>query len=263
MRAIRASAAIAMLLGMSVASRAWADESRIAIPIASSGEPEARNDDLNSNGDWLMKRKHTLVELELGFIALPTAPISPGQRGGNLPIATIGHGDATASVGLHFLYRGGSDWAIGAGALFSPLPGSDNTYGGNSGLPRSHTRSYLWLGTEARYIPLHLKTIEGWVGFTVGAVVVADRFDTNTPPAVPPIVGSNEVTVRTEGGSVGVQTGADWAFSESLSLGIVGRLDHWILPAAATCTPIGDCSTLTGPVSEVEVGIRLGYRIPL
>jgi hypothetical protein len=264
-RTMRVRAVIAVVV-LGVASRAQADEPKTATGAGSTGTVATPgvtfDDDASANRDWLMKRKHTLAELELGFIALPNAPISPGQRGGNLPIGTIGHGDATATVGIHFLYRGGSDWEIGAGALFSPLPTSDNTYGGASGLARTHSRSYLWLGTEARYIPLHLKTLEGWVGFAIGGIVVADRFDTAATP-VPPILGSNEVTVRTEGGSVGVQAGGDWAFSERLSLGIAARLDHWILPAEATCTPIGDCSTLTGPVAEIEFGIRLGYRIPL
>jgi len=257
---------VVAVLVLGAASRAQADEPKGAAPAGAAAPAPAvasSVDDSSGNGDWLIKRKHTMVELELGFIALPSAPISPGQRGGNLPLATIGHGDATASVGIHFLYRGGSDWAIGAGALFSPLPDSDHEYGGNGGLPRTHTRSYLWLGTEARYIPVHLKTFEAWVGFTVGGVIIADRFDTNTPPAVPAIIGSSEVTVRTEGGAVGIEAGGDWAFSERLSIGLAGRLNHWILPAAQTCTPIGDCSTLTGPIAEIEIGIRLGYRIPL
>lgn len=263
-RAMRARFVLAIVVG--IASRAEAEEPKGTSSGGTTGSTVTSgvtlDDDSSANRDWLMKRKHTLAELELGFIALPNAPISPGQRGGNLPIGTIGHGDATAIVGIHFLYRGGSDWEIGAGALFAPIPTSDNTYGGASGLSRTHSRSYLWLGGEARYIPLHLKTLEAWVGFTIGGIIVADRFDTAATP-VPPILGSSEVTVRTEGGSVGVEAGGDWAFSERLSLGLALRLDHWILPAEPSCTPIGDCSTLTGPVAEIEFGIRLGYRIPL
>ena len=263
-RAMRACFVLAIVVG--IASRAEAEEPMGTSSGGTTGSTVTSgvslDDDSSANRDWLMKRKHTLAELELGFIALPNAPISPGQRGGNLPIGTIGHGDATAIVGIHFLYRGGSDWEIGAGALFAPIPTSDNTYGGASGLSRTHSRSYLWLGGEARYIPLHLKTLEAWVGFTIGGIIVADRFDTAATP-VPPILGSSEVTVRTEGGSVGVEAGGDWAFSERLSLGLALRLDHWILPAEPSCTPIGDCSTLTGPVAEIEFGIRLGYRIPL
>jgi hypothetical protein len=234
----------------------------------SSGTPDVRGAASTTPGltdvtpNWLLSRKHTIAELELGFIALPTAPISPGQRGGNLPIGTIGHGDATASVGMHLLYRGGADWALGAGGLFCPNPTSDSTYGGATGLQRTHSRDYLWMGGEGRYIPLHLATIEAWVGLTVGAVIVADRYSTSAPP-VPPDLGTNQVTVRTEGFSLGLETGGEWSISETVLLGFAFRFDNWILPASEQCTPIGDCATLTGPVTEIEFGLRLGYRIAL
>jgi hypothetical protein len=217
---------------------------------------------LDTQVDWVARRPHTIAEIELGFIALPAAPISPGQRGGNLPIGTIGHGDATASVGMHLLYRGGREWAIGAGALFAPHPTADTSYGDANGLQRTHSRDYLWMGGEGRYIPLHLRTIEAWIGITVGAVIVADRYTTAATP-VPSDLGTAEVTVRTEGFSLGLQTGGDWAISESLVLGLALRLDNWILPASEQCTATGDCATLTGPVTELEFGLRLGYRIPL
>jgi hypothetical protein len=204
-----------------------------------------------------------MAEFEIGVIALPNAPVSYAQRGGNLPIV-VGHGDATASVGMHLFYRSGPRWAIGAGALFAPLPTTDTEYG-ETGLPRTHSRSYLWLGAEARYIPLHLKTVEAWIGVEVGGVVIADRFTTQTAP-VPSDIGTSQVTVRTEGLSVGGQVGADWAFAERLTLGLALRLNAWVLPSFfsdAQCTPIGDCGTLNGTVLESEAGIRLSYRIPL
>jgi hypothetical protein len=214
-------------------------------------------------GEWILRHNHTIAEFEVGFMALPNAPISPGQQGGNLPIGTIGRGDATASVGMHFLYRGGLNWALGAGALFAPRPTADTTYGGASGLSRTHSRDYLWLGAEGRYIPLHWKTLDAWVGLAVGGVVVADRYDTNTNLNVPPDLGNSEVTVRTEGFSIGFQLGGEWVVAERLVVGLVGRYDQWLLPSNAQCTPIGDCATLSGPVTELEVGLRLGYRIPL
>jgi hypothetical protein len=237
----------------------------ILVSLAALAAPARADDDAErATADVFAKRRYTLTELDVGMIALPTAPISPAQRGGNLPIGTIGHGDATASIGVHLLYRGGPDWAIGAGALFSPLPTSDPEYGSSQGYQQTHSRSYLWLGSEARYIPLRFRTIEGWLGFTVGAVVVADRFDTAAPSTPSEaFTGPPQVTVRTEGPSIGVQLGGDWAITERLTLGLALRIDNWILPANATCSPIGDCATLTGPVSEFEIGLRLGYRIPL
>lgn len=221
-------------------------------PPANPGDP----------ADWVLKRKHTIAEFELGFIDLPNAPISPSQRGGNLPyIGTIGRGDATASLGLHLVFRGGPDWAIGAGALFCPKPTADTTE--VNGVTRIHSRDYLWMGGEGRYIPLHLKTVEAWVGIAVGGVVVADRFTTATSIQVPSDLGTPQITVRSEGFALGLQVGGEWALTETVVLGLALRFDNWILPANEACTPTNDCATLTGPVTEIEFGLRLGYRIPL
>jgi hypothetical protein len=241
-----------------LAPLARADESGTRPPVSA---VEAENESGFEN--WILRRKHTLAEAEIGFFAIPSAPISAGQKGGNLPIGAIGHGDATALVGTHLLYRGDRDWAIGAGALIAPLPTQDDTYGGVTGLSRTHARSYLWLGVEGRYIPLHFKAFEGWLGLTAGTIIVADRFTTNAGDPAPQILGSKTVTVETGGGSVGLQLGGDWLFAERLVAGFVARLDHWVLPATPTCTPIGDCATLTGPLTELEAGLRIGYRIPL
>ena len=161
---------------------------------------------------------------------------------------------------MHLVFRGGADWAIGAGALFCPKPTADTTV--VNGVTRTHSRDYLWMGGEGRYIPLHLKTVEAWVGIAVGGVVVADRFTTDTTP-VPSDLGTPQVTVRSEGFAVGLQTGGEWALTESVILGLAVRFDNWILPANQGCTPTNDCATLTGPVTEIEFGLRLGYRIPL
>jgi hypothetical protein len=253
-----------------VAPRARADDA----PAAASGDDPAKptSNVTATPVDWSLRRKHTIAELELGFIALPNAPISPSQQGGSLPFGTtIGHGDATASLGLHFLYRGGADWAIGAGALFCPNPTSETTL--VNGITRTHSRDYLWMGAEARYIPIHFKTVEAWVGLAVGGVLVADRFTTDTTIQRPPIdvpsdLGTSQVTVKSEGFALGLQVGGEWEPAENLVVGLALRFDNWILPSAPSlnspvCTPIGDCPTLSGPVTEIEFGIRLGYRIPL
>ncbi len=274
-RALGAPAAVvAFALAAGIpARRAGADEPEPKEP-ASNGEsgghgvqvgaPEGHSD--VDASDWIGRRKHTIAELELGFIALPNAPISSSEKGGNLPVfGTIGHGDATASLGLHLLFRGGADWAIGAGALFGPNPTADTSQTNN--ITRTHSRDYLWMGGEARYIPLRLRTVEGWVGIAVGGVVVADRFTTQTQP-VPSDLGTSQVTVRSEGFSLGLQIGGDWDVTEHVVLGLALRFDNWILPTFPSqvngqCTPIGDCATLSGPVTEIEFGLRLGYRIPL
>jgi hypothetical protein len=218
----------------------------------------------------LLDRPHTVAELEAGIIVLPSAPISPANRGGGTPLGTIGSGDATVQTGVHLLYRATRDWAFGAGALFAPRPTSDTNYsGGASHLPRTHRRSYLFLGGEVRYFPLRSRWFEVWLGADAGAIIIGDRFSTDNAPQVPSILGNNVVTVSTEGFSLGGQIGADYLVNDNLVLGLTVRLHHWFLPSqgpfaqASSCDPIGDCATLKSDVDTIEVGLTFGYRIPL
>jgi len=212
----------------------------------------------------IIDRPHTIAELEAGIIALPNAPISPGQRGGDTPIVgKIGRGDATLQTGIHVLYRWHRDYVIGAGAIFAPSPTSDDQYGGLTALKRSHSRSYLFLGMEGRYIPLHYKYFEAWVGLSSGAVIVADRFTTEAGAEVPPILGTRDVTIRTEGFAIGAQMGGTYYLSENWLAGANLRGYHWILPDTRECSPIGDCATLSGSVQVFELGLTIGYRLAL
>ncbi|MBX3233060.1 MAG: hypothetical protein KIT84_12895 [Labilithrix sp.] len=213
--------------------------------------------------DHIIDRPHTIAELEAGVIALPNAPISPGQRGGDTPIVgRIGRGDATLQTGIHILYRFHRDFILGAGAIFAPSPTSDQQYGGLSSLSRTHSRSYLFLGVEGRYVPLHYKSFEAWVGLSGGGVIVADTFSTKAPK-VPPILGTPDVTIRTEGFALGVQAGGTYYLSENWLAGANVRGYHWILPEEPQCSPIGDCATLGGSVQVFEIGLTIGYRLPL
>lgn len=211
----------------------------------------------------IIDRPHTIAELEAGIIALPTAPISPGQRGGDTPLGTFGRGDATVQTGIHVLYRWSREFAAGAGALFAPSPTSDNEYGGLRALPRSHSRSYLFLGGEGRYIPVHWSFFEAWVGLSAGGIVVADRFTTDAGDQVPTILGTREVTIRTEGFAFGVQTGASYYLTENWIAGLNLRAYRWILPQKPQCSSIGDCATLSGTIEAFEAGLTIGYRLPL
>jgi hypothetical protein len=211
----------------------------------------------------IIDRPHTIAELEAGIIALPTAPISAGQSGGATPFGTIGRGDATLQTGLHVLYRWEPRFAVGAGVLFAPLPTSDTEYGGLRQLPRTHSRSYFFIGGEGRYVPIHYKFLEGWIGLSAGAVVVADRFITDAGDAVAPILGTKEVTVRTEGFAFGVQLGTSYYLSENWIAGANFRVYRWLLPESKRCSSIGDCATLSGTVEALELGLTIGYRLPL
>jgi hypothetical protein len=210
----------------------------------------------------IIDRPHTVAELEAGIIVLPTAPISKAQSGGDTPFGTIGRGDATVQTGLHVLYRWDRSWAAGAGALFAPSPTSDSA-GGIRGLARTHSRSYFFIGGEGRFIPLHYRFLEAWVGVSVGGVVIADRFSTDAGDKVAPILGTQQSTVRTEGFAFGAQFGGTYFLSENWIAGLNFRIYDWILPDTRRCSSIGDCATLTGAVEALELGLTLGYRLPL
>ncbi|HEY3820485.1 MAG TPA: hypothetical protein VGL81_25140 [Polyangiaceae bacterium] len=217
----------------------------------------------------LLDRAHTVAEAEAGIIVLPSAPISASNRGGSTPLGSVGNGDATVLTGVHLLYRATREWAFGAGALLAPRPTSDPNAGGGGDLPRTHSRSYLFLGGEIRYFPLRSRWLEGYFGLTSGALIIADRFSTNNVPAVPSILGTSTVTVSTEGFAVGLEAGLHYLVNDSFVIGLALRADRWILPAEkpfsqeTSCDPIGDCPTLTGSVAAFELGLTFGYRIPL
>jgi hypothetical protein len=215
-------------------------------------------------------RPHTVAVIEAGIIALPTAPISAAFQGGATPFGRVGKGDATVLTGLHLLYRTNREWAIGATAMFAPRPTSDPYTGSAGNVTRTHTRSYLVLGGEARYYPLRLRWLEGWIGAEAGGVVIADRFTTNAPP-VPSFLGTTTVTVSTEGFALGLQAGADYLFADQWVLGLAARADSWLLPTSgqkpfsqiSSCDAVGDCPTVSGGVLAFEFGITLGYKLPL
>lgn len=238
-----------------------ADESASA--DAKPGSAGQKDEAIRSERGAAIGRPHTIAEFEAGIIALPAAPISAAQRGGDTPLGTIGTGDATLQTGMHLLYRGDPEWALGAAAFFAPSPTSDDEYGGLTGLSRTHSRSYMWFAVEGRYVPLRTKWIEGWVGLSAGGVIVADRFGTDTGEQKPAVLGTPDVTVRTEGYAVGVHAGASWLLTARWVAGAAIRADRWFLPGSPQCSPIGDCATLTGSVEAFEFGLRVGYRIPL
>jgi opacity protein-like surface antigen len=218
----------------------------------------------------LLDRPHTVAILEAGIIALPTAPISPSNRGGSTPIGHIGSGDATVLAGLHLLYRATREWTFGAGALFAPSPTSESNYQGTSGLlARTHSRSYLFMGAEARYFPLRSRWIEGWFGLSGGVLIISDRFTDDNAPTAPPLVGTATTTVSTEGFSLGVGAGLDYLVTDNWVIGLALGAERWLLPnekpfsQETSCDPIGDCPTLTGSVAAFEGGLTVGYRIPL
>ena len=224
-----------------------------------------KDDHESTDSSWMryIARKHTLALLEAGIIMLPNAPISQSTYGGDIPFTPVGQGDATIQLGIHIFYRPFRDWAFGANFLFDPNPTADKEYGGAAGLSRTHSRAYFFIGGEGRYIPIHWRSFEAFVGAQAGVVIVADRFTTNAGIAKPAIFGDREYSLSTEGFFVGAQLGIDWYISDRIVAGLLTRYNHWVLPELAKCSPILDCTTLTGGVDSIDFGFTLGYRISL
>jgi len=217
----------------------------------------------------LLDRPHTVAVFEAGILALPSAPISPAFQGGKTPLGPVGKGDATVQTGIHLIFRANRSWSFGAVGAFAPSPTSDPN-DTSSSLKRTHDRSYLFLGGEARYYPLHLRWLDGWIGVQAGGVIVADRYTTQAPP-VPSFLGTTTVTVSTEGFGVGLQAGVDYLITNEWVVGLALRADDWFLPTnrekpfsqESSCDALGDCPTLGGSVAAFEFGITLGYQVSL
>jgi len=68
---------------------------------------------------------------------------------------------------------------------------------------------------------------------------------------------------------LGIQLGGDYLITDSWVVGLALRADRWFLPSQKplsqepACDPVGDCPTLTGTVAAIEIGLTVGYRIPL
>ena len=233
----------------------------LVAPAAQAADPP--NDPDAKAAHRFVERPHTVALLELGILALPGAPLSSSQVGGDTPFGRIGSGDATLEMGIHSLFRIARDWVLGAGFLFGPRPTSDPEYGGLGQLPRTHSRSYLTTGGELRWIPIHTRFIEAWAGAVADVVIIADRFTTDAGESKPTVFGERAVTLHTEGLGVGIQAGFDWIITDRFVAGFGLRLSHWFLPSTPSCSPIGDCTTLLGSANAIGFGLTVGYRIPL
>lgn len=166
-------------------------------------------------------------------------------------------------AGLHFLYRGGRRWSIGAAGRFSPFPTVDEAYGEGSGLERTHERAYFSATLEGRAYLLSEGPLQAYLGLEGGAVVVADRFRTLGGERLPAVYGEHNVSIRTEGLALSAMAGLNYALSDRWVLGALARSGGWFLPSEPNCTPVGDCATLRTDAGVVELGLTVGFRSPL
>jgi hypothetical protein len=204
-------------------------------------------------------RPYTMAEVGTSFLTLPAAEVCPQS------LNNCTHGEASLSLGIHFLYRDKA-WGVGAGIEWATTLRTDAAYGDAPSIQRDHARSYFLVEAQARYYPLRRQTYEWWVGTSLGGVVVNDSWSEKAdrdPPSDADIQGPRAATLGTEGLSIGIGTGIEWLFARNWSLGADFRYANWFLPTSREVLPTGDVASLSGRVDMFEIGALLAYRIAL
>jgi hypothetical protein len=238
-----AAGALAAGASISLAPAALADESASARRAIAARE---------------MDRPYTLAEVELGFLALPAADVCIRST------TDCEQGEGSLAVGIHNHYRFGS-FTLGAGIDWATTLRSDAARGAD-GLKREHSRSYFLVEAQFRYYALRSNDWEGWVGATLGGVVVNDSWSVladREPYADTDFVGPRSSTLGTEGLSAGVGVGAEWSFAASWALGTTLRYANWFFPQNPKPLPLNDPASLSGRVDMIALSITLAYRIAL
>jgi hypothetical protein len=86
--------------------------------------------------------------------------------------------------------------------------------------------------------------------FVVESGVLADRA----------LVGPQGVTIRTEGGAVGIAFGGAFAIADNWSFGTVLRYGQWFLPETPAQDPLGSQASLVGRNSYITLSVGVAYR---
>ena len=90
------------------------------------------------------------------------------------------------------------------------------------------------------------------------AVVIAvDNYDDK------PLIGPPGVTIRTEGGTLGVAFGGAYELSKNWSIGGSLRAGYWFLPSTPATDPLEDKASVAGRNFVSSLGFNVAYRISL
>ncbi|MDF3067503.1 MAG: hypothetical protein K0R38_3104 [Polyangiaceae bacterium] len=192
-------------LGAALGAAFGAAPAHATKPSAALAEPRV------ITGFRALDRPHGMAEAGFGWLTLPGADVC-SQAGCKA-------GDTSFELDGWQLYRQNTRLAFGAGLLLALVPTTDAPQGDeDNGIKRDHTRKYLTLEGMLRYYPYVGEKLEIWTGLTGGLVVLSDRFqvvsDFNKP-----LIGPAGVTIRTEGGTLGVALGGAYELSRHWSVG--------------------------------------------
>lgn len=201
-----------------------------------------------------LDRPTGIAEAGFGWLTLPGADVC-SQAGCKA-------GDTSFVLDGWQLYRRNLNLAFGAGLMLGLIPTTDAPPSGPTSINRDHSRKYLTLEGMLRYYPYVGQQIEAWVGLTGGLVVLSDRFRI-IDAYDKPLIGPSGVTIRTEGGTLGLAFGGAYELSRSWSIGAALRYVNWFMPNTKARNTLGDEASLSGRNSVFSLGFNLAYRIPL
>ncbi len=173
-------------------------------------------------------------------------------------------GDTSFELDAWQLYRQNVHLAFGAGLLLGLIPTTDAPRRDpkDIDIERNHSRKYLTLEGTIRYYPYVAETSEFWLGVTGGLAVLSDRFQV-VDAYDKPLIGPSGVTIRTEGGTLGVALGGAYQLSQHWSLGGSFRYGNWFLPSTPATDPLKDSASVSGRNSVFSLGLNVAYRIGL
>lgn len=201
-----------------------------------------------------LDRPTGIVEFGFGWLTLPGASICV------VPLRGCREGDTSFEVDAWQLYRGSTRIAFGAGVLFGLIPTTDAT---SEAFDRDHSRQYLTIEGTVRYYPYVGLNVEWWLGLTGGLVVVSDRFEVASPAPDRALLGPRGVTLRTEGGSLGIAGGPVFALTPNWALGATLRYGQWFLPSRPEFDAAGSRASLAGRNTVLSLGVAIAFRMAL
>lgn len=241
---------------------AHADDYRPRPAPRPTGDPdraEDARDEEEDAPDALTAADHTAFQAGAVLLALPAAQLCPVAGGACVPAETA------LGVSIDSLARV-DDFGVGAGIRWAmglrPSP-----VAGDPTLERKHRRMYFIVEGQFRYYLPHFLNWDWWVGASAGLVVLNDTWTTladREPYSDVDLVGPEATTLRTEGLSATVGAGGVWNFYDRFMFGAQLRYGNWVLPGDRELAPlVGDQASLAGRIDVIDVGLVLGYLIPL
>lgn len=233
----------------------------VSLPARAQSAPSGSepSPDRSLTGFAALDRPVGMAEGGVGVLTLPAAEVCVERSTG------CNQGDVSFAVEAWQLYRPRLRWAFGAGLLLGLIPTATPPRQDQEppGVERDHTRSYMTVEGMARYYPYVGERVELWVGLAGGLVIVSDRFTVSGDLDERAFAGPRGVTIRTEGGSIGVALG--FAYELTRRWAFVGNLRYaeWFLPEEPATDPLGTEASLAGRNAVFSLALGVSYRVDL